>query len=89
MFFLEDKRRERIVDLVILIQKIARGWVARHKVHTLSLTLAQSMILYLGLSFFLSTIGFLLLFYVMFEFKHRKKYYFSFCMFKCAHGMTV
>ncbi|XP_047136669.1 unconventional myosin-Ia isoform X1 [Hydra vulgaris] len=31
VFFLEDKRRERVLDLVILIQKIVRGWLAKIK----------------------------------------------------------
>jgi len=29
VFFIEDKRRERVWDLVILLQKVVRGWVAQ------------------------------------------------------------
>ena len=32
VFSLEEKRRTRIISLVILLQKTARGFVARHKV---------------------------------------------------------
>ncbi|XP_065053093.1 unconventional myosin-Ia-like [Rhopilema esculentum] len=31
VFLLEDQRKRRIVDLVVLLQKTVRGWVARHK----------------------------------------------------------
>ena len=31
---MEGKRRERVWELVILMQKIIRGWVAKHKVRT-------------------------------------------------------
>jgi len=31
VFLLEEERKKRIVDLVVLMQKIIRGWVARHK----------------------------------------------------------
>ena len=34
VFFIEGKRRERVWELVILMQKIIRGWVAKHKVGT-------------------------------------------------------
>ncbi|XP_057294164.1 unconventional myosin-Ia-like [Hydractinia symbiolongicarpus] len=31
VFFMERKRHERVIELVILLQKIVRGWVAKHK----------------------------------------------------------
>ena len=34
VFLLEEKRKERVISLVILLQKVARGFTARSKVNS-------------------------------------------------------